>query len=86
MASWIRFAVRDRQSKIPPNRYKVGSEINPALPPPTVKSGYARIWINVVAALHCDLENASSSYGLNIFIVYPVPRERRYLSGVAITF
>jgi len=25
------------------NRYKVGSEINPALPPPTVKSGYANI-------------------------------------------
>jgi hypothetical protein len=37
--SWIGFAGRYRLSTICPNRYKVDSEINLALPPPTVKSG-----------------------------------------------
>jgi hypothetical protein len=36
-------ARQDRDSTINPNRYKVGSEINPALPTPTVKSGYEGI-------------------------------------------
>jgi hypothetical protein len=46
--SRIRFAVQTLLSKIipiasivSPNRHKVGSEIDPALPPPTVGSGYA---------------------------------------------
>jgi len=40
VAFWSKFAVRTLLYKISPNRYKVGSEIDPALPPPTVESGY----------------------------------------------
>jgi len=41
------FLQGDRLSIFTSHRYKVGSEINPALPPPTVKSGYARMLIEL---------------------------------------
>jgi len=43
--SRTRFVGRDKLYKIAPNRYKVDSEIHPALPPPTVESGYVIIFL-----------------------------------------